>query len=443
MSARGKGLDGGGTGASRTFQAPAGFRDSPEPALASGEVVASQYSTRRLLARIESGAVFEAWDMIIERTVVVKVGWRDPGAPSLVAEARRCAGVATDAAVGVFAIGNHRGAEFVVGERLVATTLRDHVGAAGPRLGVDELVRLFGRLARAVDDTHAAGFTIGDLAAETLGLVGARRVVFGRFSLGQVAAVGPTGLCLAPEVVLGQAAPTDPTAAIGIDLYGLGCLGLELALGRAPFATDSTQALLTAHARTPAPTLADYRPDLPAELGDLIGELCAKDPGRRPVSAAAVVAQLDIIGDRVAANRRGVRILIVDDDGDRVRAIWSAARRAHPRAQIDAARDGREAASKLTRDRPELVFIDAALGVAAAGMNALELVMFARGLEDAAGAALVVYGDGLGANDRGVLAQFGARLVGAGPQLATVVAELVQAASTGPRTTASRRTVSG
>ncbi len=83
-----------GSTGSRTFQAPAGFRDSPEPPLAPGEVVSSMYTVRHELARGDSGGVFEVWDMLLERAAVLKLAWRDPGAPSLVPEARRCAAVA-------------------------------------------------------------------------------------------------------------------------------------------------------------------------------------------------------------------------------------------------------------------------------------------------------------------------------------------------------------
>lgn len=447
MSASGQ-VPPGSRGPSRTFQAPAGFRDSPEAVLAQGEVVGSQYSARRELARVDSGGLVEAWDMILERTVLLKLAWRDPGALSLLPEARRCAGLGSDAGVMVHGIGNHRGVEYVAAERVQGTALREHLSSyasAGARMSADELVALLARIARAVAAVHGAGFTIGDLDPETITLVGARRVVFGRFALGQVPAVGPTGLCLAPEVVLGKVAPTDPTAAIAIDLYGLGCLGLELALGRAPFAGRSTQELLTAHARTAAPSASDGRTDVPAELGDLLAELAAKDPEARPPSADAVVAQLEHITERLAAGRRAVRILVVDDDGDRVRAIWSAVRRAHPRAQVDAARDGREAAGKITRDHPDLVLIDAGLGTGAVagGMNAFELVMFARGLEEAATTTMVVLG-AVSARDRPMLTQFGAQLIAStGPRAGAAIAELVHGLATAPRLGSARRTVSG
>ena len=69
-----------------------------------GEVVASQYGARREVARTETGALVEAWDMLLERTVLLKLAWRDPGAASLLLEARRCSGVASDAAAAGYSV---------------------------------------------------------------------------------------------------------------------------------------------------------------------------------------------------------------------------------------------------------------------------------------------------------------------------------------------------
>jgi len=73
--------------------APPGFRDSQQRPLAPGEVVASTYAIRDEITRTDDGIVFEARDMMLDRPVAFKLAWRDPGTPSLIAEARRCAAV--------------------------------------------------------------------------------------------------------------------------------------------------------------------------------------------------------------------------------------------------------------------------------------------------------------------------------------------------------------
>ena len=48
-----------------------------------------------ITARTDTGVVFEARDMLMDRLVAIKLAWRDPGTPSLILEARRCAAVRT------------------------------------------------------------------------------------------------------------------------------------------------------------------------------------------------------------------------------------------------------------------------------------------------------------------------------------------------------------
>src|SRR5262249_36878575 len=110
---------------SGSFQAPPGFRDSPMRALSRGEVVASTYAVREEIARTDTGAVYEASDMMLDRLVALKLAWRDPGMPSLVVEARRCAAVHDPCAVAIHGVGNHQGVEFVVGERVIGHLLAD------------------------------------------------------------------------------------------------------------------------------------------------------------------------------------------------------------------------------------------------------------------------------------------------------------------------------
>src|SRR5689334_16716597 len=107
-----------------SFHAPPGFRDSPYRALNAGEVVGSTYAVIEEIARTETGMVFEARDMLLDRLVAMKLAWRDAGMPSLITEARRCATVPDPCAVAIYGMGQHNGVEYAVGERVVGTLLR-------------------------------------------------------------------------------------------------------------------------------------------------------------------------------------------------------------------------------------------------------------------------------------------------------------------------------
>jgi serine/threonine protein kinase len=384
--------------------APSGFRESPARALAVNEVVASCYQIKDEIARTDTGVVYDARDMHLDRHVAFKIAWRDPGTPPLTVEARRCAAVRARCAVAVHGMGTHNGVPYAVAERVSGTLLREHHDRP---LTPDLYLARLRSVVSAVDAAHAGGIAVGDISGSTI-LVDERdaawgdaqrtrggdareaRLVLGRLSMSQVPAFGPHGRVLAPEVARGEVEQDDPAAAEMIDIYGLGCIAIELARGTPPFTSSDVGAEMDGHAHRPPPRLVDLRPDLPVEVSDLVEALLAKQPGDRPRGAADVLAQLDAVLDRAGTSTRPARVLVIDDDATQARRMWSLARRAHAAANVETASDGSDAAHKLNRDHPDLVFVAASLrGV----MNAFELCMYARGLPDGAGFHLVIAGD--------------------------------------------------
>jgi serine/threonine protein kinase len=424
-------------GRSGSFQAPPGFRDSPQRSLNHGDVVASTYTIRGEIARTDTGVVYEARDMMIDRPVALKLAWRDPGMPSLILEARRCAAVRDPCAVAIYGMGNHQGVEFVVGERVTGRMLAQLVM---PPLPAGDLLARFRKLASAVTRAHEAGIAVGDLSGATVLALDDGRLVLGRLSLSQVPAFGPIGQILAPEILRGEVQPTDSGAAEAIDLYALGCVAIEMARGLPPFASADREVELRGHAHEPPPALAELRPDLPGELSDLIGWLVEKRPAARPRSARDVLAQVDAIIDRLGTGARSLRVLIIDDNAQRGRALWSLARRGYAAAQVELATEGTDAAHKLNRDLPDLVFVSAMLrGV----MNAYELCMYARGLETEQQPQLVLVGE-LPERDRALFADAAVPCIPDDFALGAAVLERVRgAARQPPRRRRPRSTISG
>ncbi|HMG24703.1 MAG TPA: hypothetical protein VK607_25375 [Kofleriaceae bacterium] len=424
-------------GRSGSFQAPPGFRDSPTRSLNHGDVVGSTYTIRGEIARTDTGLVYEARDMMIDRLVALKLAWRDPGMPSLILEARRCATVRDGCAVAIHGMGNHQGVEYVVGERVQGRLLGQLVAQAVPAA---ELLAKFRRLAAAVARAHEAGIAVGELSGATVMVADDGRMVLGRLSLSQVPAFGPHGRILAPEVARGEVEASDPEAAEALDLYALGCVAIELARGQPPFASSDREAELRGHAREPAPQLSAIRGDLPGELSDLVNWLLEKRPVARPPSAKDVLAQVDAIVDRLGTGARALRVLVVDDHATRGRWLWSLARRGYAAAQVELASEGSDAAHKLNRDLPDLVFVSAGLrGV----MNAYELCMYARGLETEQQPRLVLVGE-ITERDRGLFADAAVPCLPDDFGLSSAVLELVRgAAREPPRRRRPRSTVSG
>jgi serine/threonine-protein kinase len=391
------------------IQVPAGFRDSETPAMRVGEVVDSTYQVSAHLANTETGSVYEARDMLIDRSVALKLAWRDPNAARLLPEARQCSAVRGGPAVTVFALGDYHNTEYVVCERVTGERLADRLARGA--LEDHELLELWRKLVAAVAECHSAGMAVGDVSGATALLTTARanerRVVLGRFSMSQLPAVGRFGQIFAPEIARGLAGADEPMAAEAIDLYSLGAVAIELASGKPLFDDEDVRNVLRGHAERSPPTLHDYRAELPSELSDLVDWLLVKDPDARPPSAAEVLEELDAIIERNTATKHALRVLIVDGNAPRSRWLYSLARRASPHAAVIQAADGAEAAEKIDRDYPDLLLVDATLS---GSMNALELGMYARSLETTTLCRVAVLGEASRGN-QAVLERLGATMV--------------------------------
>ena len=74
-----------------------------------------------------------------------------------------------------------------------------------------------------------------------------------------------------------------------VDVYSLGCLLYECLAGEPPFKRPREEQVLYAHIQDPPPKLTELRPDLPAEIDDVISRSLAKDPDERYASCGELV----------------------------------------------------------------------------------------------------------------------------------------------------------
>ena len=74
-----------------------------------------------------------------------------------------------------------------------------------------------------------------------------------------------------------------------VDVYSLGCLLYECLAGEPPFKRPREEQVLYAHIQDPPPKLTELRPDLPAEIDDVVAKSLAKDPDERYSTCAELV----------------------------------------------------------------------------------------------------------------------------------------------------------
>jgi serine/threonine-protein kinase len=104
---------------------------------------------------------------------------------------------------------------------------------------------------------------------------------------------------LAPEVFTSAYAPDARS-----DLYSLGVTWFELLARRRPFQGTGAAELAQQHLTAPVPDLRRLAPWLPQEVADLVNELLAKQPLRRPHSANELVERLVALEIQMFEDRR-------------------------------------------------------------------------------------------------------------------------------------------
>ncbi len=174
------------------------------------------------------------------------------------------------------------GALLLVRELIAGEALLEWARPRPRAAGLEALAELLGTL----DFLHRRGVVHRDLKPEhvLVGAAGVKLLDLGLASAaGQRAATSGTAGYLAPEVLAG-AAPTAKS-----DLYAVGVLLHQLVLGRPPFAGS---ALEVTAAQLQAEVALPVLEDTPG-LHELLRRLLARDPSRRPGSAAEVLALLE------------------------------------------------------------------------------------------------------------------------------------------------------
>jgi serine/threonine-protein kinase len=270
-------------------------------------VLGGRYQLVEPLARGGMASVWIAEDPVLSRKVAVKILRTDLAAdPDTRArfryEAIAAARLNHPNVVATYDTGDDDGTAYIVMELVDGPTVRDLLRADGP-LPVREALRIGIQVADALEAAHRAGLVHRDVKPPNVLVPRAGPVKVTDFGIAKAAGendltrtgtVMGTARYLAPEQVNGK--PADART----DVYALGLLLYEMLCGKPPFGGDTDVATAMARLTTTAPPIRTQRPDVPAELDDLVHKCLARDPARRFTSAADVRAALAAIRPQTA-----------------------------------------------------------------------------------------------------------------------------------------------
>jgi hypothetical protein len=256
----------------------------------SGLTFGGRYQLSSRVAIGGMGEVWQATDLVIGRTVAIKIlkdeYLGDPGfLERFRAEARHAALVNHEGIANVFDYGEEEGSAYLVmelvpGEALSTILERERV------LSTDRVLDIVAQTASALHAAHAAGLVHRDIKPGNLLITPDGRVKITDFGIARIADQVPltatgqvmgTVQYLSPEQASGH--PASPTT----DIYSLGIVAYESLAGRRPFTGESQVAIAMAQ-------INEKAPDLPVTVSEPVRNLVyaciAKNPTDRPASAA-------------------------------------------------------------------------------------------------------------------------------------------------------------
>ena len=255
----------------------------------------SVYRIESVVGEGGMGVVYRAWDDAVGRPVALKCLHNNLcGDPEIrrrfAREARVLREYRHPNVIQVFDFIEHEYLLGIVMELVEGPSLVQYLAKWRGRMPLGEVRTLFGGVLEAVAAGHRQGIIHRDLKPDNVLVAGgpeARRpklVDFGIAKILEGTTYTMSGAFLGTCAYMSPEQVQRPTAAdTRSDIYSLGVSLYQLCTGRLPFEGNHFSVMMAHVSQAPrAPT--ELRPDLPAELEQLIMDALAKDPAARPAS---------------------------------------------------------------------------------------------------------------------------------------------------------------
>jgi hypothetical protein len=266
-----------------------------------GETFSGRYELQELVGTGGMSSVYRAHDLLLERTVALKVLHQQyTGDEEYVErfrrEARSVATLSHPNIVTVIDRGEHEGRQFIVFEYVEGENLKHLIQRRGPA-PVSTALELAMQIARGLSFAHQQGLVHRDVKPQNVLMNGdgqAKVTDFGiarsldvKHGMTQTGTVLGTSDYIAPEQAQGQRVDEHT------DVYSLGVVLYEMLLNEVPFPGDNFVAVAMRHINEEPPSIRDKRPDVPVRVEAAVHRAMAKDPEARFQTMAEFCQELE------------------------------------------------------------------------------------------------------------------------------------------------------
>lgn len=273
--------------------------------------LAGRYELAEIIGRGGMGAVYRATDLVLDRTVAVKL------LPAALAEqdrrhvarfereARAAASLTHPGVVAVYDAGEDGDTRFIVMEFVSGRSLSRVLREEAP-LEPARAASIAAGVAGALAAAHAAGIVHRDVKPGNVMLTddgevkvldfGIARALDGHTLTHSTSVLG-TARYMAPEQALGRRADARS------DIYALGCVVYAMLTGHPPFTADAPAAVIHQHVNSEPVPPSELNHSVPPAFDALVMKMLVKSPAARPQDASLLRDQLGRAADGSAAHQ--------------------------------------------------------------------------------------------------------------------------------------------
>lgn len=247
-----------------------------------GQIIGNRYKITRELGSGGMAWVYMAEDIRDAHRLALKVLYPQLAADvtyiqRFIREAKLAMALSDKHIVKVLDYGADRDTHFLAMEYIQGKSLRELLDERGS-FPLDEALDIAYQITQALQDAHSHGIVHRDIKPQNLMIMkdGLAKVLdFGVARAQDLPSLTRSGFVgspyyMAPEQAMGELVD------VRSDIYSLGIVTFEMLTGRLPFAAETPWSIVSQHISTPPPPLRQFRPEVPAEMEELINKALAK-----------------------------------------------------------------------------------------------------------------------------------------------------------------------
>jgi hypothetical protein len=266
-----------------------------------------RYDVERIIGSGGMGIVLKAHDSELNRPIAIKVlashlSHVGAARDRFAREGRAAAAVVHEHVVAIYNVESGGEVPFLVMQYVPGRSLQSRIDDEGP-LAVEEILRVGMQAASGLAAAHAQGLVHRDVKPSNILLEETvERAVLTDFGLARAiddASLTHTGVLAGTPHYMSPEQATGDAIDHRSDLFSLGAVLYFMATGRPPFRADSALGVLHRICHDHHRPVWHLNNEIPDDLSDLIDQLLAKAPNRRPADAEIVGSRLAEILSRI------------------------------------------------------------------------------------------------------------------------------------------------